>query len=83
MFGHSFAGPGYGSCRSVAARRRSDADKLGRFGPIYALAVGDGIEVDRVDGAVAALVGSDTAPLNVLDYANHIELLVYTFVWFS
>ena len=47
MVGHSFVGSSYGSRRSVAAGCRSDADKFGGFGPVYALAAGDGIEVDR------------------------------------
>ena len=47
MVGHSFAGSGYGGGRPVAAGRRSDANKFGRFGPVYALAAGDGIEMNR------------------------------------
>ena len=116
VIGHSFAGSGYGSRRSVAAGRQSDADKFGPFEPVYAFAAEDGIEVDREvprssgfsgggsggrcswascpprfrsdggDGAVAALVGSDTATLSVLDYAGlgspYWTWIVYIFAWF-
>ena len=110
--GQSFAGSGYGSRHSLAAGRWSDADEFGRFGPVYALAAGDGMEVDRVvsrssglsgggsgsgcswssclprfradggDGAVAALVGSATAPLvsrTILDLF-HLGLELYMYV---
>ena len=48
MGGQSFAGSGNSSRRSLAAGRWSDADEFRCFGPVYALAAGDGIEVDRV-----------------------------------
>ena len=46
--GQSFAGSGNSSRRSLAAGRWSDADEFRCFGPVYALAAGDSIEVDRV-----------------------------------
>ena len=48
MGGPSFAGSGYRSRRSLTAGRGSDADEFRHFGPVYALATGDGIEVHRV-----------------------------------
>ena len=42
-----FVGSGYGGGRRVAAVRLSDANKFRRFGPVYALAAGDGIKINR------------------------------------
>ena len=61
MVGQSFAGSGYGSRRSLAAGRWSNADKFGRFGPVYTLTAGDGIEVDRDVSGSSGLPGGGSS----------------------